>query len=97
MITLGLLTFAIRLSFVLLFGKWQPPELVVKGLRYVPVAVLTAIFLPELLTQDGAFSFSFANPRLIAGVIAIAVAWRTKNAVWTIALGMAAFWLLRMI
>jgi len=97
MITLGFLTFAIRLSFVLLFGRWQPPELVKKGLRYVPVAVLTAIFIPELLLQGGAFNFSLSNPRLIAGIIAIVVAWRTKNALWTIAIGMAAFWLLRLI
>ena len=97
MLALGALTYAIRLSFVFLFGNWQPPEVVKKGLRYVPVAVLTAIFLPELLLQDGAFSFSLANPRLIAGLLAILVAWRTKNALWTIALGMTAFWLLRMI
>ena len=97
MIALGVLTFAIRLSFVMLFGNWQPPEVVKKGLRYVPVAVLTAIFLPELLLKDGAFSFSIANPRLVAGIIAIVVAWRTKNALWTIAIGMAAFWLLRLI
>lgn len=97
MLALGTLTFAIRLSFVLLFGNWQPPEVVKKGLHYVPVAVLTAIFLPELLLQDGAFSFSPDNPRLIAGFLAIIAAWRTKNALWTIALGMVVFWLLRAI
>jgi branched-subunit amino acid transport protein len=97
MIALGVLTLTIRLSFVLLFGHWQPPEVVKKGFRYVPVAVLTAIFLPELLLQDGAFLFSLANPRLIAGLAAVFIAWRTKNALWTIALGMVVFWLLRAI
>lgn len=97
MIVLGLLTFAIRLSFILLFERWQPPELVQRGLRYVPVAVLTAIYLPELLLQDGTFNFSLANPRLIAGLVAILVAWHTKNAIWTIAAGMVIFWLLQVI
>ncbi len=97
MLVLGVLTFAIRLSFTVLFGRWQPPEIIERSLRYVPVAVLTAIFLPELLLQDGAFSFSLANPRLIAGLAAVLVAWRTKSAIWTITLGMAVFLLLRLI
>jgi branched-subunit amino acid transport protein len=91
MIVLGLLTFATRLSFVLLLGKWQPPDIVRRGLRYVPVAVLTAIFIPEILLKDGSFTLSPANPRLIAGILAILVAWKTKNALWTIATGMAVY------
>jgi branched-subunit amino acid transport protein len=38
-----------------------------------------------------------SNPRLLAGVIATLVAWRTKSALWTIAAGMAAFLLLNAI
>jgi branched-subunit amino acid transport protein len=34
------------------------------------------------------------NARLIAGVIAALVAWRTKNVVLTIAIGMIALWVL---
>ena len=94
MLALGLLTFATRLSFILLFVRWQPPEIVRRGLRYVPVSVLTAIFLPELLLVNGELTFAAANPRLIAGLFAILVAWRTKSALWTIAVGMAVFWLL---
>ena len=52
MIVLGILTFGFRLSFVLLLERWQPPELVTRALRFVPVAVLTAIFIPEIMLQD---------------------------------------------
>jgi branched-subunit amino acid transport protein len=31
-----------------------------------------------------------ANPRLLAGALAAGVAWRTKNVILTIAIGMAA-------
>ena len=94
MIVVGLLTFGIRLSFTVLFAKWETPEIVRRGLRYVPVAVLTAIFVPELLLVDGNIALGLENFRLIAGLIAILTAWRTKSALWTIAAGMAAFWLL---
>jgi len=94
MIAVGLLTLAIRLSFTVLFAKWETPKIIRRGLRFVPVAVLTAIFVPELLLADGNIALSAGNFRLIAGLIAILTAWRTKSALWTIAAGMAAFWLL---
>ena len=94
MIIVGLLTFLTRLSFILLEDKWQPPGLITRGLRFVPVAVLTAIFIPELLLMEDQLMLSFANPRLLAGIIAVLVAYKTKSALWTIGIGMAAFWLL---
>jgi branched-subunit amino acid transport protein len=93
MITLGLLTFSLRLSFILLLERWQPPDIVTRALRYVPVAVLTAIFIPEILLRDGSFTLLPLNPRLFAGIVAILVAWKTKSALWTITAGMAIFWL----
>ena len=97
MIAVGLLTFATRLSFVLLLERWQPPEIIRRGLRYVPVAVLTAIFIPEMLISDGTLVLSPLNPRLIAGIAAILVAWKTKSALWTIAIGMIVFALVNMV
>ena len=94
MAAIGALTFLTRLSFILLQDKWQPPELITRGLRFVPVAVLTAIFIPEMALVDGELAINLENIRLIAGLIAIVVAYKTKNALWTIGLGMGAFWLL---
>ncbi len=84
----GLLTFGIRLSFIAAFGRWQPPEFFQRALRYVPPAVLSAIILPEMFLQNGQVSFSLLNPRLFAGVLAIAVAWRTRKPFLTIVVGM---------
>jgi branched-subunit amino acid transport protein len=63
-------------------------------LRFVPPAVLSAIILPDLLRPDGVWALSFGNVRLLAGILAALVAWRTKNALLTIGVGMAAFWIL---
>ena len=93
MIVVGILTFLIRLSFTYLFANWEAPEVIQRGLRFVPIAALTAIFIPEILLIDGEIALSPVNLRLIAGIIAILVAWRTKSALWTIAIRMASFWL----
>jgi branched-subunit amino acid transport protein len=51
---------------------------------------LSAIVFPELLIRSGQMNFSLANFRLLAGVVAVLVAWRTKNTVLTILAGMVA-------
>jgi branched-subunit amino acid transport protein len=93
----GWITYAIRLSFIVLFSRWEVPDLLRRALQYVPPAVLTAIILPELLIRDGAVDVSLGNARLLAGLMAILVAWRTKNVFLTIIAGMAILWLLQWI
>lgn len=91
----GLLTYAVRLSFIALHGRWQPPALFQRALRYVPPAVLSAIILPEMLLQDGQLLFSPFNPRLLAGIVAILVAWRSRSTLLTILAGMLALYLMQ--
>jgi branched-subunit amino acid transport protein len=86
----GLATFATRLSFILLLDRIRVPDWFRRGLFYVPVAVLSAIILPELTSPTGSLFLSWHNPQLLAGMVAILVAWRTKNVLLTIAVGMAA-------
>ena len=71
----------------------MPPWLQ-RMLRFVPIAALTAIITPELLIQQGAINLSLLNTRLIAGAIASLVAYKTRNVLVTIVVGMLALWLL---
>jgi branched-subunit amino acid transport protein len=84
----GVLTFLTRVSFIALLGRWQPPELLRRALRYVPPAVLCAIIFPELLLRDGRLALELDNARLFAGLAAGLVGWRTRNIFLTIAAGM---------
>lgn len=93
MILAGVVTYATRLSFILLFGKWEIPVPLRRALRFVPPAVLTAIIFPELLLHEGSLDLSLGNARLLAGLLAILIAWRTKNVVLTILVGMVSLYL----
>ena len=91
----GLITFLIRFSLIYLFGRFKIPETMRQALRYVPPAVLSAIIFPELFFQDGALNLSLDNTRLLAGLVAILVAWITRNTLITIIAGMVALFALQ--
>ena len=87
---MSIATFGQRASFLLLPPHIQLPALLRRALRYVPAAVLTAIWAPELLLQKGALSLAPGNERLLAGVVAIAIAWRYRTTFGTIVAGLVA-------
>lgn len=93
----GLLTFGMRLSFIYLMGRVNVPEVIKRGLRLVPPAVLSALVLPELIMPSGHLDLSLGNPRWLAGLAAILVAWRTRSILLTILAGMAALLVLQVI
>jgi branched-subunit amino acid transport protein len=86
----GVVTFGIRFSFIYMQGRVSMPDWFQRGLRFVPVAVLSAIILPELASHGGAVDLSLRNPQLLAGTTAMLVAWRTKNVLLTIIAGLVA-------
>jgi len=89
---MGIVTYAIRLSLILLIGSVGVPPLLSRALRFVPPAVLSALILPDLLLSGGALDISPVNPRLLAGALAAFIAWRSKNALLAIGVGMLALW-----
>ncbi len=96
---IGLLTFATRLSFILTLERVRVPRLIERALRFVPVAVLSALVLPALVLRPGTGALALApgNARLLAGALAVVVAAATRNAILTILVGMAALWILQAI
>ena len=91
----GFGTQAIRWAFVVSIRQTaRIPDVVMRGLRLVPAAVLAALVAPALVRPDGGWEVPWENIRLIAGLGAAAVAWRTRNVMATIATGMVVLWLL---
>ena len=90
---MGVITYLIRLS---LMGLWEGVEITAvwqRALKFVPIAVLSAIILPEMVQPGGTLNISLENGRLMGGLIAILVAWYTKSLLWPVAVGMVVVWL----
>jgi branched-subunit amino acid transport protein len=88
MLIAGLVTFGIRLSFILIFGSREIPAQIQRILRLVPAAVLPAIIFPEVLIKNNILNISLTNFRIYAAIIAVLVSWKTKNVFLTILAGM---------
>ena len=92
----GAITYTARLSFIVLFARRDMPPLLAEALKHVPVAMLTAIVVPAVVfLSPGELRIDPGNAKLIAALVAGAVAWWTRSAVTTIVVGMCALWLLR--
>lgn len=89
---MGLVTYLTRLVPILALGRLRLPRGVYQAMRYIPVAVLAAIILPELLVRDGVPALTPTNSRLWAGLAAAVVAWRFHRILLTVAVGMVVLW-----
>jgi branched chain amino acid efflux pump len=88
-------TFVLRISFIVLLGRIELPPFLQMALRFVPAAVLTAVVIPLLLYADGSLDLSLGNERLLAGLVAALICWRTRSVPLTLIGGMATLWMLQ--
>ncbi|MDH4568094.1 AzlD domain-containing protein [Pseudomonas sp. BN414] len=95
-LAVGLGTFAMRLSFVELYGRLRIPALLRQALLYVPASVLAALVLPAVIYPNGHGDIALDNPQIPAAIVAALLAWKTRNAALTLAGGMATLWALKL-
>jgi branched-subunit amino acid transport protein len=82
---MALVTFMIRYPLLALVGRWTMPPLVARALKYIPVAVLTAIIAPATLYPS---TPALQWPYLLGAAAAALTMWRTHNLLLTIGAGM---------
>jgi branched-subunit amino acid transport protein len=91
-------TFAVRYPVLALVSRITLPDWAIRALRYVPVAVLTAIIVPAVAAPDGqTVRTELANAHLYAGLLAAWIAWRTRSLLLTISAGMAVFFIWKLV
>ena len=90
---IGLGTFLLRFIFIYLFGKIEMPDWLRRALRFVPAAALAALVFPALTHPAGHLDLSLNNFRLLAGLGGAIVAWKTRNILLTILIGMVLMWI----
>lgn len=84
----GIGTFAMRGSFLLAAHRMtEVPPFAQRLLRQIPPAALASLVLPALIRPDG--QLDLFSPEAAAGLVAGIVAWRTRNSILTLVVGMS--------
>jgi len=94
-IVVGTLNYVSRLSFIAVFARRSMPSWLARMLKYVPAAMLTALILPMVIDWK-AEATDFTTPKVVAALIAAAVAYFTRSTLKTLFSGMVAVWLLQL-
>jgi len=92
---MALVTYFTRFAALALFRFTGVPTWLNRWLKYVPVAILTALIVPSLLLPRGYLDISLNNHYLIAGVVATFVAYKSRNIIATLGLGMLIMFFLK--
>lgn len=88
MVGMLVVTYLPRVLPVWFFSERPLPPLVIIWLRYVPVAVLSAMLLPSLVLVDGRINLAQGNLFLWAAIPTFFITWKTKSLFAAVLVGM---------
>ncbi|HEX6220685.1 MAG TPA: AzlD domain-containing protein [Acidimicrobiia bacterium] len=92
-VIVGVGTYVSRAIFILALAKRRIPDAVMVSLQFVAPAVLAALVISVLTTDDG--SVALGIPELGAFVAGGVMVYKTRNHILTLIVGMTVFWVLR--
>ena len=95
---MGLVTLGTRSFFMFWGDRVRMPELILRSIRYAPLAAIVAILAPEILMPFGATQisqFNWALPQIWAGLAAFVVFSWLRTMLPTLIIGMLVYSALR--
>ena len=95
---MGLVTLGTRSFFMFWGDRVRMPELILRSIRYAPLAAIVAILAPEILMPVGATQisqFNWATPQIWAGLAAFVVFSWLRTMLPTLISGMLVYSALR--
>lgn len=92
-IGMGLVTYIPRWVPIFFLSRRELPQWFTEWLDLIPVAILSALVLPELLTSGGPRHLDFFRPQLWVALPTFLFAMKTRSLGGTVIVGMLLFWM----
>ena len=86
-IGMAVVTYFTRFASFVLLRRSGVPDWLERWLKHMPTGILTALVIPGILAPRGFIDFTISNDYLVAGILAAAAAYFSRNIVITMALG----------
>ena len=90
---MGAVTYLPRALPLVYLAHKQMPQWLIDWLGLIPVAILSALLAPALLTDSAPRAFSIDKPELLVAIPTFLFAFTTRSLGGTVLLGMFLFWL----
>ena len=90
---MGLVTYIPRWFPIFFFSQRDLPQWFTEWLDLIPVAILSALVLPELLTSGAPRHLDLFRPHLWVALPTFLFAWKTRSLGGTVIIGMLLFWM----
>lgn len=88
-------TYLLRAIFVFIIGHVELSDTVKTMLKYIPPSVFAALTAPPIFLHQGHVDWLGGKERVIAGLVAALVAWKTRNMILLLIVGMGTLYLLQ--
>jgi len=88
---LSVVTVVARSFFFLSNQDWQLPHWAQRGLQYAPIAALSTVVVPEIVTSQGVLITTWQDARLFAAAAGILIYFAKRDVLLTIIGGMAVY------
>jgi branched-subunit amino acid transport protein len=93
---MGIVTYLPRMLPLVLLSRRRLPAWLAEWLELVPVAILSALLAPALLTSAEPRSLCLGKPELLAAVPTLLWALKSRSLAGTVILGMVCYWGLKL-
>ncbi len=90
---MGVVTYLPRWVPLIFLSRRRLPEWLRQWLDFIPVAVLSALILPGLVTAGEPRHLEVFQPSLLVAIPTTLFAWKTRSLAGTVIAGMALYWL----
>jgi branched-subunit amino acid transport protein len=90
---MGMVTYLPRWLPLIVLSRRSLPEWLRQWLDFIPVAVLSALILPEIVTTGSPRHLDVLQPALWVAFPTFFIAWKSRSLAATVIIGMALFWI----
>jgi len=92
---IGISTIIMRGSFILTADRFKLSDKFTDILKFIPASVLAALVAPAIFYHEGMVDALQGKERLLAGIIALLIAYKTRNIFFTILTGMGTLYMMQ--
>ncbi|NLK68828.1 MAG: AzlD domain-containing protein [Clostridiaceae bacterium] len=94
---MSIVTYIPRALPIIVLSKFKLPDWFLRWLKYIPVAILSALLVPEVVIFEDSVNFSLDNKNLLAAIPSLLVAYKTKNLFVTVSVGIMSMLILNLL